>query len=375
MHTKIQMLLIFIAIPVLLSACTSAVSPTPADWAFKTLVAPFTPPAPTSRIDGRLFQSPNSRIPVSNAAITLISIEFDILPAETHTDAQGRYSFPQVIPGMYTLMVSALSMTAEEICSTSSVLQVASNEELKLDLTCVQAAQFISTGDPDIDSFFPTPSEPQFGEIRFASNLEPDAYEGFHPRTIFPIGIREIVGSFDCYVPEEQEFYRIWSKDTARIREEKTVLQPGYRQCQSTLSEPQGLSEGVYELKVYLGGKLLKEGRLEVQWHATIWPVTFAQGLDANDRPITATNLFPIGTTLVYVVLTVENFSTGQVMDYELYYNEQIFLSGSRTWEQTNSAGNWSFPLQSEQGFPPGRYILRLYADGHLEQIANFAVE
>jgi hypothetical protein len=373
MQMKFRTRVISIVIILLLASC--APPPTPANVAIQTLAAYLTPPPGTARIEGRLFQSPNSRIPVSNAALTLFSYEFNIPPAETSTDAQGRYSFRNVVPGMYSLMVNGWSLSAEEFCMTSSFLQLEAHEVLEQDLTCFQQdPPFISTESNGFSNIGP-PSEPHFGDIHFTSPLDRSSYNRFNPRTIFPVGLHQIIGDFDCYLADAKEVQMIWYKDTISILEETAVVEPGYKHCQSTFSDPEGLAEGVYELEVYLSGELVKEGQFQVRWRPTIWQVTFAQGLDVKDRPILATNLFPIGTTLIYAIFAVENFTKGQAIPYDLYYNDQVFLSGSESWEQPDSAGTFYMTVKSEKGFPPGRYVLRLYGSDWLEQIANFAIE
>lgn len=102
-------------------------------------------------------------------------------------------------------------------------------------------------------------------------------------------------------------------------------------------------------------------------------PLTFAQDIDQNSRPINPGTQFPLGTTVVYAVYEYQGMQDGLRYLNQWYYNGQKDVSSSGEWDGGASGIAW-VNIYNNNGLAEGEYALKLLVEGKLLQEGSFRI-
>ena len=106
-------------------------------------------------------------------------------------------------------------------------------------------------------------------------------------------------------------------------------------------------------------------------------PIVFAQELDSEGYPITASTTFPPGTTVVNGVFAFRGMYPGLELQAIWYKDGQEYFSFTYTWRIAEERGHWGLYLDRQDGgpLPSGNYRLDLYVEGRLRQSGTFTIQ
>jgi hypothetical protein len=109
----------------------------------------------------------------------------------------------------------------------------------------------------------------------------------------------------------------------------------------------------------------------------TIGPLTFATGIDPNDRTlINPSTKFPTGTTEIYACHEFWEMSADIRFSEYWYRDGSEFISDTFSWDLGESGARCGSLRWTEgpKGYPPGNWEVKLYIDNELAQSGTFII-
>jgi len=202
----------------------------------------------------------------------------------------------------------------------------------------------------------------------------------------FPAGITDLVFAFD-YAGMEQgiEWVDTWYVDGV-LDERLSGPRPPWDleengSAWATLEFEDPLPTGEYQLEISVKGESVATATTYVGRSAvgpSIGPVTFAEDVSADDKPIGPTSSFAAGTQSLFAFFDYD--SAGAVGEYRWVWiwrgesRDRAYESDRYPWEGGDT-GNWWVAYQSDESLPGGDYKFELYMDDQLMQTGDFSVE
>ena len=116
--------------------------------------------------------------------------------------------------------------------------------------------------------------------------------------------------------------------------------------------------------------EVLKKGPTEVE------DAVVCKNIDANYAPIDPTDIFPSGTNEIHISIKFKNFTNKDSLKVVWKYVETgENISTQEFSPQESVSGYHSFIIRFAEGFPPGRYNVKLYFNGNLYKSSDFTVQ
>jgi hypothetical protein len=116
--------------------------------------------------------------------------------------------------------------------------------------------------------------------------------------------------------------------------------------------------------------EVLKKGPPEVE-NAVI-----CKNIDANYAPIDPTDVFPLGTDEINISIKYKNFTNKERLKVVWKYVETgEDISTQEFSPQESVSGYHSFKIRYAEGFPSGRYNVKLYFNGNIFISSDFTVQ
>jgi hypothetical protein len=116
--------------------------------------------------------------------------------------------------------------------------------------------------------------------------------------------------------------------------------------------------------------EVLKKGPSEVE-NAVV-----CKNIDSNYAPIDPTDIFPSGTNEIHISIKFKNFTNKDNLRVVWKYVETgEDISTQEFNPQESGSGYHSFNIRVAEGFPPGRYNVKLYFNGNLYISSDFTVQ
>lgn len=114
----------------------------------------------------------------------------------------------------------------------------------------------------------------------------------------------------------------------------------------------------------------LKKGPSEVE------DAVVCKNIDSNYAPIDPTDIFPSGTNEIHMSIKFKNFTNNDSLKVVWKYVETgEDISTQEFSPQESGSGYHSFNIKIAEGFPPGRYNVKLYFNGNLFISSDFTVQ
>ncbi len=116
--------------------------------------------------------------------------------------------------------------------------------------------------------------------------------------------------------------------------------------------------------------EVLKKGPPEVE-NAVI-----CKNIDANYAPIDPTDVFPLGTNEINISIKYKNFTNKERLKVVWKYVETgEDISTQEFSPQESVSGYHSFKIRYAEGFPSGKYNVKLYFNGNIFISSDFTVQ
>jgi len=115
--------------------------------------------------------------------------------------------------------------------------------------------------------------------------------------------------------------------------------------------------------------EVLKKGPSEVE------DAVICKNIDSNYAPIDPTDIFPSGTNEIHISIKFKNFTNKDNLKAVWKYVETgEDISTQEFNPQESGSGYHSFNIKIAEGFPSGRYNVKLYFNGNLFISSDFTV-
>ena len=109
---------------------------------------------------------------------------------------------------------------------------------------------------------------------------------------------------------------------------------------------------------------------------ASIDSITLSRDIDSSYAPIDPAEVFPSGTSIVYVSIKINNMTPEDRLTVTWYYMEtgEELNTNDYTTGETGS-GYIGFSITSDNSFPSGNYNVEVYLNDELYETRGFSVE
>ena len=109
---------------------------------------------------------------------------------------------------------------------------------------------------------------------------------------------------------------------------------------------------------------------------AAVEEIIICKNIDSNFAPVNPTNVFPSGTIAVYLAVKYKNFTKEDSLKAVWSYLEigKEISTQEFTPEKFGSAYH-SFNIKYAEGFPSGKYNVKVYFNGELLKTLEFTVQ
>ena len=237
-----------------------------------------------------------------------------------------------------------------------------------------------------VNSYFPNPqgTGAQVRNVQYSEVINRRG-EPINPATRFASGITDIYAVFDYSGFEDGgDFTYVWYSEGREILRDAFAWDGGESGTNwvSTYDD-NGLPAGFTELEIiyngqslYRGGVTVGEGRgvtPVVPGVASIGEITFAEGVDNNNRPQGVNTSF-VDVGEVYGFFDYSGMTNGASWTTYWYYEDQLVLETPGTWDGGTSGTTW-VSIFHPDGLPPGRFELEIEVQGELFQTGTFTVQ
>jgi S1-C subfamily serine protease len=245
-----------------------------------------------------------------------------------------------------------------------------------------QSGDFVAPGQRTRSGEKPVAGQVFITNLVFARDVTPDG-ELVDIVNEFPAGIDKLIFGFDfAGMQDDYEWVDTWSVDGV-LDEELSGQRPPWELGESgtawvSLDMGELLVSGRYDLEILVQGELVATATTFVGREAigpSVSPISFAQGVSADDQPIDPASSFPQGTFEVYAFFDYEGAAV--VSEYRWVWHhldsEDFVESDRYPWEGGDS-GNWWVGVERDDPLPAGSYELEIYFDDQLMQTGSFTV-
>ncbi len=207
---------------------------------------------------------------------------------------------------------------------------------------------------------------PTFRNLSFSGG----GVEGY----LLPEGITEVKGTFEyANLTRQTRWSYIWYAEGKEIsRGDGPPFSKTSGEASLTLGKRQGFSAGTYRLELYIAGKLAATsdfliGGARGGTEQLFGPITFAEDVDRNDRPVRPGTAFKSGLTHLYAFFDYQGMQDGWNWTRRWSIDGEVVVEADDVW-QGGESGNWWVSVYSDDGLPDGQYLLELLVEGQLVQ-------
>ncbi len=136
-------------------------------------------------------------------------------------------------------------------------------------------------------------------------------------------------------------------------------------------------STGNYRLELYLADRLAATADFALTgWpkKPTFSPITFAEGVDRQGRPVRPGTTFGSGLKELYAFFDYDGMQDGWGWSWSWYLDGKLLTEARHTWEFGERGQNAWVRIRSKEALPDGRYGLYLFVEGEFAQYGDCSV-
>jgi S1-C subfamily serine protease len=232
----------------------------------------------------------------------------------------------------------------------------------------------------------PKPGAASFGAIVICEDTANG--QPVNPRTTFPAGTTQVTAYWTFKgMTNGQAWGRRWLRDGQVEVDRMNLAWEDDEEGSSSyfLSDESGLSDGNYEIQIYIGNTLAQKATFTIQKAAsgptpTTAPVTgsfgkivFAEDVTDSGETVNPGAAFPAGITEVWAYFTYVNMKPGQSWGRKWLRDGTVLVDKTESWDK--GATGWrAFSYGGADGMTSGTYEFVLYLSGKEVQRAKFTV-
>jgi hypothetical protein len=109
---------------------------------------------------------------------------------------------------------------------------------------------------------------------------------------------------------------------------------------------------------------------------AAVEEIVICKSIDSNFAPVDPTNVFPSGTIAVYLAVKYKNFTNEDSLKAVWSYLEiGKEISTQEFIPEKFGSGYHSFNIKIAEGFPSGKYNIKIYFNSNLFKTLEFTVQ
>jgi tetratricopeptide (TPR) repeat protein len=229
------------------------------------------------------------------------------------------------------------------------------------------------------DAFRVRPTDAQFGDLVFAEGVDEQG-EPVNPGYSFPAGVTEIQGLFEyADMTDGLKWSALWWRGDAEIdtglaaAPTWTLGAGGVTAVALTSDAP--LDPGEYTLVLLVEGDVFQAGAFRIIEPTNLFTdIVFAPAVDANNQPVSTTDVFTAGIAQVYAVFDYAGLQDGTDWSATWYLDGKPISHSEGVWRGGASGTTW-VALSDEKGLLPGQYDLELVVNGKIAQVGTVTVK
>jgi len=200
------------------------------------------------------------------------------------------------------------------------------------------------------------------------------------PTYLLPAGITEVYAFFDfANMTDGAQWTRTWYYEGKRLATKTEKWSGGVKGSGWTnLTGTSPLRAGSYRLELYVGDALMTAADFSVAGVAgenALGSITFAAGIDKNDKPIAPGNSFPTGATELHYFVDYTGMQDGLSYEARWYFDDEVLINVETEWD-SGEEGTFTDNIYRKDGEPlwDGEYRLELYIEGEMLQTATATI-
>jgi hypothetical protein len=218
---------------------------------------------------------------------------------------------------------------------------------------------------------------PVFKLVAFAQDVTDDD-EPVEPGTTFPADTIQVYAIFDYSGMKDGLMYdAYWYRDGQEELHKSWEWSLGETGTSwVNIFNDDGLTPGNYELEVYVGDRLLLNGKFIIQtgFAATVSNVRFARDKADDDSPVGVSDVFPYGVTQVYVFFDYTGFGGVTEIESTWLRDGQTDASGALDWTG-NESGSYRIRFYDDKPLIAGDYEWQMHIVGTQLASSSFRIE
>ncbi len=225
-------------------------------------------------------------------------------------------------------------------------------------------------------------SGPRISNVKFTTAIDRNGTP-MSPGTRFDSGATGVYATFSfADFRKGTQLAYVWSLDGKKAVEDTIVSKtPGSgNDWLSLANNSKALPDGKYDLTMNVDGKEQFRGSFVIGGSgqiattgSTFGAITFAQGVDKNDKPVKPGAQFPTGIQEAYAFWDFSGIPDGAEWTRVWYLDDQEVMRETDNWGQGASGNTW-VSIFSKSALPDGAYKLELYLGDALLQQGNFII-
>lgn len=225
-------------------------------------------------------------------------------------------------------------------------------------------------------------SGPRVSNVKFTTAIDRNGTP-MSPGTRFDSGATGVYATFSfADFRKGTQLAYVWSLDGKKAVEDTIVSKtPGSgNDWLSLANNSKALPDGKYDLTMNVDGKEQFRGSFVIGGSgqiattgSTFGAITFAQGVDKNDKPVKPGAQFPTGIQEAYAFWDFSSIPDGAEWTRVWYLDDQEVMRETDNWSQGASGNTW-VSIFSKSALPDGAYKLELYLGDALLQQGNFII-
>jgi hypothetical protein len=210
---------------------------------------------------------------------------------------------------------------------------------------------------------------PAFSDITFSDGEQ----TGF----LLPAGITKLTAYFDySNMTAQTKWSYVWYYQGKEVARDDGSGLKGNDQGSVYIGRGQGLDAGTYRLEMYIAGKLAATSDVVLGGKSdggdggtnVFGPITFAEGVDKQDKPVKPGTAFKSGITTVYGFFDYQGMQDGLSWTRRWYLDGRVVVDVDDTWGGGESGNRWVGVNNGRDALPDGTYDLELLVEGSTVQ-------
>ncbi len=206
-------------------------------------------------------------------------------------------------------------------------------------------------------------ARPAFSDLVFG--------DGQNSGYLLPAGGQQVQGDFSYQnMTTQTKWSYIWYYEGQKVASGDGTALNGKGDMSVYLKNSKGLPAGKYRLELLISSKMAATADLVLGGGGgdLFGPITFAEGVDKNDKPVKPGTAFESGLAALYAFFDYQGMQDGMEWTRRWYLDGEVVVDVDDTWDGGDE-GNWWVGINNKpNALPDGTYQLELLVQGNVVQ-------